>query len=256
MRVDHVTEAERHAYVDDRLPPDRRAAVEADLNAHPDERERLADYQALNEELRRLFDPLLEEPIPMALRLPPPVRRGRSVRFWLSRAAAIAGLLLLGGTLGWFAREQFGPSLLADRAFVQQALAAHAVYVPEIRHPVEVDASQRDHLVAWLTKRLNAPVRAPALETLGFQLLGGRLLPGDGRPAAQFMYEDGAGRRLTLYVRRGRDGHRETAFRIAEQDGVSAFYWIDGDLAYALIGDLDRLRLDQAARAVYQQLNP
>ena len=78
----------------------------------------------------------------------------------------------------------------------------------------------------------------------------------DGKPAAQFMYQDAGGRRLTLYVRRGLDGHHDTAFRFAEQDGVGAFYWVDGDLAYALIGDLDRPALDQAAHAVYRQLNP
>ena len=94
------------------------------------------------------------------------------------------------------------------------------------------------------------------LESLGFQLLGGRLLPADGQPAAQFMYQDGGGQRLTLYARRRLGGNCETAFRFAEQDGIGAFYWVDGDLAYALIGDLSRPMLDQVAHAVYRQLNP
>lgn len=137
-----------------------------------------------------------------------------------------------------------------------RALAAHAIFVPEVRHPVEVDAGQQQHLVAWLSKRLGVTIRAPMLESLGFQLLGGRLLPADGQPAAQFMYQDAGGRRLTLYARRGLGGNRETAFRFAEQDGIGAFYWVDGDLAYALIGDLSRPMLDQVAHAVYRQLNP
>ncbi|MER2531758.1 MAG: hypothetical protein ABTR54_09170 [Candidatus Competibacter sp.] len=103
-------------------------------------------------------------------------------------------------------------------------MAAHAIFVPEVCHPVGVDAGQQQHLVAWLSKRLSVTIRAPMLESLGFQLLGGRLLPADGQPAAQFMYQDGGGQRLTLYARRRLGGNRETAFRFAEQDGIGAFY--------------------------------
>ncbi|HHW77774.1 MAG TPA: anti-sigma factor [Xanthomonadaceae bacterium] len=249
-----VNEVELHAWVDGRLEPARHAAVEAYLEANPSERQRLTDYRAIDAELHRLFDPALNEPVPASLKLPP--ARRWTPRAWLARAAVAAGFMLFGGALGWFANEQLRQPLVADRAFVRQALAAHVVYVPEVRHPVEVDAGQQQHLVAWLSKRLGATVQAPALEALSFQLLGGRLLPADGKPAAQFMYQDAGGRRLTLYVRRGLDGNRETAFRFAEQDGIGAFYWVDGELAYALAGDLERPALDQVAHAVYQQLNP
>jgi len=254
MGAEPVTEADLHAYVDGRLEPAHHPAVEAYLAAHPDERQRLADYRAIDTELHRLFDPVLGDPVPTGLKLPP--ARRRAVPVWLARAAVAVGFTLFGGVLGWVAHERIRQPLGADRAFVRQALAAHVVYVPEVRHPVEVEADQQQHLVAWLSKRLGATVRAPALESLGFRLLGGRLLPADGKPAAQFMYQDAGGRRLTLYARSGLDGNRETAFRFAEQDGIGAFYWVDGALAYALIGDLDRPMLDRVAHAVYRQLNP
>ena len=56
------------------------------------------------------------------------------------------------------------------------ALGAHTVFVPEVRHPVEVKADEA-HLVRWLAKRVGADVRAPALGSMGWQLMGGRLLP-------------------------------------------------------------------------------
>ena len=119
--------------------------------------------------------------------------------------------------------------------------------------PVEVTASEEQHLVNWLSKRLGAGVRAPDLEPAGFALVGGRLLPGsDGGPAAQFMYEDQSGRRLTLYLRHAQWDSGETAFRDAERVGVSLFYWIDGPFGYALAGDLDRERLLEVARLVYR----
>ena len=66
-------------------------------------------------------------------------------------------------------------------------------------------ADQEAHLVAWLSKRLGTQLKIPQLSGLGFNLVGGRLLPGDQGPVAQFMYQDAQGQRLTLYVRTNRD---------------------------------------------------
>ncbi len=57
------------------------------------------------------------------------------------------------------------------------AVLAHAAYVPEVRHPVEVAAPEEQHLVAWLSKRLSTPIKRAVARTAGYQLLGGRLLP-------------------------------------------------------------------------------
>ena len=83
--------------------------------------------------------------------------------------------------------------------------------------------------------------------------MGGRLLPDRGQPAAQFMYEDGTGRRLTLYMRK-ESGLDNTAFRFAEGNGFGAFYWVDRPLAYAIAGRLSREELMTLATAVYGQL--
>ena len=74
--------------------------------------------------------------------------------------------------------------------FVRQAAGVHAVYQPEQRHPVEVGAARQDHLVQWLSKRLGRPLKVPVLSTQGFELVGGRLLPGDASARAQFMYQN------------------------------------------------------------------
>ena len=84
--------------------------------------------------------------------------------------------------------------------------------------------------------------------------MGGRLLPDqEGLPAAQFMYEDSSGRRLTLYVRK-ETGLNNTSFRFYERDGFGSFYWIDRPLAYALSGRVSRDELSGIANAVYAQL--
>jgi anti-sigma factor RsiW len=179
------------------------------------------------------------------------------------RAAALLALTLAGGSAGWVLRgalDSNGAPLLADTspgaALPLRAALAHAVYTPEVRHPVEVGADQEAHLVAWLSKRLGAPLKPPRLAAQGYQLEGGRLLPGQSGPVAQFMYRDAGGARLTLYVSTEQTHGRETGFRFAQEGDVGVFYWIDGKFGYALSGSLDKAALAKLANAVYAQLEP
>jgi anti-sigma factor RsiW len=243
------TENELQAYVDDQLPPDRRAAVEAHLAQSPEDAERLAAYREQGMRLRGLFSPVLDEPIPQRLTMLAPRRN-------LTRFAVAAVWLLLGAGLGWSAAVITERPALGAASFAHRAAVAHAVYSPEVRHPVEVGAEQQEHLVRWLSKRLGADLRPPVLTSNGFELVGGRLLPGDRGPVAQFMYQDARGRRLTLYVSRAPAGQADTAFRYSREDGVSVFYWIDASLGYALSAELPKTDLLDVATAVYKQLNP
>jgi anti-sigma factor RsiW len=116
------------------------------------------------------------------------------------------------------------PRRLAGK-ITNDAIAAHRIFSVELRHPVEVNADQEAHLVQSLSKRLGRELAEPDLASVGFRLMGGRLLPAEDGPAAQFMYENGTGGRLTLYLRTG-VGH-EAAFRYHEEGGIGAFYWSD-----------------------------
>jgi len=202
--------------------------------------------------LKKHFDPVATEPIParMYLRRPP----------WIGYAKA-AMLVAVGIAIGLaipYFRTAGVPVAAAQPAatFPMRAARAHLVYAPEVRHPVEVDATQQEHLVKWLSKRLALELKVPLLTGEGFELLGGRLLPGPEGPVAQFMYQDSAGKRLTLYVSKPNRADQPAAFRYAQEGPVSVFYWIDRDCGYALSGELDRPTLTRVATAVYRQLEP
>ena len=248
-----MTEADLHGYVDGVLPEAHCAEVEAYLSARPQDAERVQAYQKQNEALHRLFDPVIDEPVPERLRAPLNVRRSPfSLRY---AAAAVAGMVL-GGVIGWQldGLRQSGSAKSAE--FARRAAIAHIVYSPEVRHPVEVGADQEKHLTNWLSKRLGTHLRVPHLGSLGYTLVGGRLLPGDRGPVAQFMYQDGRGQRLTLYVRTNPENAHETAFRFAQENNVGVFYWIDQKLGYALSGEIDKAELLRVATTVYRQINP
>jgi anti-sigma factor RsiW len=252
-----ITEAELHAYVDGGLAANRRAEVESWLAARPEEAERVAAYRRLSEELRARYQPVLAEPIPAKL-----MHAWRRRPRW--RAAALAAVwvglgVAAGGYAGWQLHAlRAAPVAVADGAVMaRRAAVAHAVYSPEVRHPVEVGADQEQHLVAWLSKRLGVKLRAPNLIEAEMSLVGGRLLPGETGPVAQFMYQTERGRRLTLYVRAETAPHRETAFRYARENNVGVFYWIERHCAYAIAStDLNKEELLRVATMVYKQLEP
>lgn len=244
-----VTEAELQAYVDGRLDGARRAAVEAYLAANPAQAEKVRAYALQNEQLHRLFDATLDEPVPEALRVRPAQSTPRPLRYAMLLTATLVGTML-----GWTLRGERAPTIV--QTMPQRAAMAHLVYAPEVMHPVEVRASEEEHLVKWLSKRLGGPVHAPQLSDVGFELVGGRLLPDQTGPAAQFMYQDARGERLTLYVRQAQKGNRETAFRYAQEGKVGVFYWVEGPFGYALSGEFERSQLLRVAENVYRAFNP
>ena len=245
-----ISESDLHAYLDGELEPSRRDEVDAHVASQPEEAARVAAYERLNEALRARYDSVLDEPVPPNLLRPRKAPR-------VLRYAAVVGWLALGGFAGW---QLHGWHAGEDRAsappWARRAAVAHIVYSPEVRHPVEVGADQEDHLVAWLSKRLGTPLKIPHLNGVGYALVGGRLLPGEQGPAAQFMYQDAQGQRLTLYVRSHREQSRETAFRFAQDGSIRVFYWIDRGLGFALSAELEKDELLRVANAVYRQLNP
>ena len=262
------------AWLDQELGNAERAEVDAWLANHPEDVEHVRRWTADRDLLRALLrddaTPSLDEPVAEALRQLV-LGQGRAHRGWRDAmgwrmAAAASGLLLTGGVIGaalmWQA-QRAPQSAAASRAleWVQRAAVAHAVYAPEVRHPVEVNTTegnadeqrkQEEHLARWLTKRLAMPVKLFDLRAQGFELVGGRLLPDVNTPSAQLMYQNTSGQRVTVYLRKP-DAHTPAAFRFERQGELSLFYWVDGPTGYALVGPLPRERLLAMAESIYRQ---
>ena len=252
--MNRISEDDLHAYADGLLETARRAEVEAWLAAHPDDAERIHAWIAQNRALHAAFDEVLNEPLPLELVRAASGRRTKSMQWYRVVAAVfvVTGAGLLGYGIGL--NNAGAPAQYAT--LPQAAAIAHVVYSPEERHPVEVEAQHAEHLVAWLSKRLGHELHAPDFKNQGFELLGGRLLPGETGPVAQFMYQDGLNRRITLYVRRDDAKQAETSFRHAREDGVEVFYWVDRGLGYALSGNVDQAEMGRIADAAYRQISP
>lgn len=278
---DSERDADLHAAADGRIEPADQARVDARLADNPDEAATVYAYRLLNARLHDRFDAVLDEPVPPHLLAvinggSTPAAGGRpGWRSGLLRLAASVALLIVGGAGGWLLHDRMAPPptalVKADATFANKAIGAHNVFAAEVRHPVEVPATEEAHLVAWLSKRLGTPLRAPDLNDAGFALVGGRLLADRNLPVAQIMYQNAAGRRLTLYLRSTEAAATyavasqsakaplapppAAAFHFVEQDGVAAFYWIDAAFSYALVAPLDRPQMLEIATKVYAALD-
>ena len=265
----------------------------------------IAHWTTQRTRLQALHTDLLNAPVPEAL-LASALRavghKEKQTQWW--RWGGMAASVLVAFVLGWTGRSQWASQTPGNnlggtpahrdtqlaaapaQRFAQQAAVAHAVYQPEVRHPVEVAAAQQEHLVQWLSKRLGLQLKLPVLAADGYELVGGRLLPGDTGARAQFMYQNSQGERITLYLggltptdyavataarpvdKDGKDGQpappgtnssaaeATTAFQFTQEGPVPSFYWTDAGFGYALSGQLSRTELLNLATTVYRQLQP
>lgn len=262
-----IGEDDLQALVDDRLSPERRRIVESWLVDHPDVAARVEAQRADRDALRARLAAKAAEPIPARLRVAA-LRSSRRIRFLHGAASIAAGLaLFVAGALVDRLSLALAPSPTGSTVQTAQPLppparadrlagiaeVAHRTFVVEVVHPVEVDASREAHLVQWLSKRLGRPLAAPDLAPFGWKLMGGRLLTAGEGPAAQLMYEDGTGHRLTVWITAGEEGR--TAFRYRADGTNSTFAWIDDGFGFAVTAPLDRERLLAIAEAVHHRLD-
>ncbi|RTZ66886.1 MAG: hypothetical protein DSZ29_02200 [Aquificaceae bacterium] len=248
-----IQEHELHAYVDNQLDDERVKAVEKWLKNNPHDAQKVFDWQGQNIAINKYFDDEKYQQIPHQFDVKKLSQQNRRYQFQL---AASVMMMLFTGLIGWFSHAYYQSEsiqIAENYNFVSPAVSAYKVYSVDIKHPVEISADKEKHLVKWLSNRLGKPLSTPQLSSLGYQLVGGRLLAVKQGPAAQFMFENKAGKRITLFISNN-PSLQTASFHFTEEQQVKSFYWVDKNLSYALSGDISRQELLALSHLVYQQL--
>jgi anti-sigma factor RsiW len=247
-----------HAFADGQLGEAERTTVERFLASNPNAAADVAGWKRQNEAISALFPPLTEEPVPDRLKPQAIARdiRTRRAQGFRNIAAAIV-LLALGSGIGWSGRDYLLPAEAASDRLIDEAFSAHALYVKEQLHAVEVPANA-PNLMRWLSNRITTPIDAPNLTAQGFTLLGGRLLPGDydGKdpsPAAQLMYENASAQRVTLYITAALPDRKEV-WHFENRNGVEAYYWSNDLVTCTIVSDLPEADIKMLGKKVFEQL--
>jgi len=250
-----IDDVDLSAYLDGELDPAARQRVAAAIEGSGLVARRAELFGGVDRAVARYADAMAAAALParLCVRRMAAERRARRTRRMATLAAALA-LILVGAGGGWLGHGLFHRQSFAVRHFVEAATAAYQVYSVEIRHPVEVAREDRGHMVAWLSKRIDHRLPAPSLDAEGFRLVGGRLLPTRrGGAAAQVMYEDAEGRRVTLYAARNDSGARQAIrFFKADFSDAETAYWFEPEIGYALTGTVDRETLLKLANAILE----
>ena len=281
-------EADLHSYVDGQMDLGRRASFIQALAADPAMRAKVEGWKRQNDALTATFGPVLAEQVPVRL-LPTSVVRdspraavldarpeaaagpqpadlgpsrpasgvvAASICAFLAGAALSYGAALFGLGPGMYASKVSVESAipLGRRALPLRAYEAHQTYVTDLKHPVEVPASDEAHLLKWIQHRLSMPIRIPDLRPQGWNLLGGRVLPGELGPAAFLIYGNGV-ERLGLYVARTNTAQSESYSVYDNGAGLaSVAYWVDEPVGYALTTSRDSSWLERNGAALYQSV--
>lgn len=233
--------------IDGQLSAEEQVRLEQHLEAHPQDGERITQMQRQSDLIRGAV------PEPSAAHLRQLRDRADRTASPPLRMAASVAIFALGLGAGYMLQSGSGNVPNDLMQFAQTAKNAHALYVSEVLHPVEVAASQKDHLQTWLSNRLGAAIIAPQLGESGYRLIGGRLLPSGTQASALFMYENAQGDRLSLIATHG-GGQDKQSFRYKEEDGYLTVFWQDGPWRYSLVGARPRETMDEIAREVHGQL--
>ena len=146
--------------------------------------------------------------------------------------------------------DQSAVAAAAARTTTAAAIEAYRVYSVEVRHPVEV-AAARKHISCNGCRsgsggRWSCPIWRGRFSADGRAAAARRTAP-----AAQLMYQDGKGTRLTVYLRAG--FRRRDRLPLQRENGIGTFYWSDDGFGYAITAKADRAMLLKIAEIIYRQ---
>jgi len=229
-----VCDAELVAFAEGRLGRRAGRRVAAHLRAHPADADRVRAYIEQDARLRRLYDPVLQEPVPARLRhlLAPPeadgaARRGLATLGLAGAALAVAALLVLlgpggaervGGLLGPVAEGGETPEVpptpspLAGTAGAEARAGRASGFAEAV---LAARAAERDAVSGGAAAGPRGPVgsggyvghateaapsgAAPDLSGLGLVRVSVRELERGGHTFTEWSYRDARGARVALY---------------------------------------------------------
>lgn len=248
------TERDIHMALDGELPAEERSQFEAWLVSNPEMKARHDRLSADMTRLRESVAGVVDEPVPARLRTLVETGHHNSAVSWLNRRAivAAAAIFVVGGIAGYFAGTSLPLGGRPEEQLVELAIGAFATFPAHLPRAVEVGGQDRGYLDGWLSKRTGLKVVAPDLSGEGFELLGGRILPGIQAPAALLVYKDEAGNQLSIYMT-PQPGEKIRGM-YGEEGGPSAIFWLDRGFGCAIVSRLPKDRMTEVARNAWRQL--
>jgi anti-sigma factor RsiW len=232
-----------HAYCDGELDPVTARAIERQIALRPE----LAAERARIEAVR---DMLHGQRAGRAAPVRKSRRLDRALGFvrgqWprMRQAGAMAACAALSCGLTWLVATRSAPDSLL------QELAANHTRALLASRITDVPSSDRHMVKPWLSARSAIAPRVVDLTTDGFPLLGGRLDIIHRIPVATLVY--GERKHILSLTALPQMAAQSTPRGLSKIDGLNAFGWSAGDVAYWVISDVDSADLEDFANRFRQ----
>jgi anti-sigma factor RsiW len=262
-----------HLFLDRELAPEDQAALEAHLEACARCRADLQLLERTRAKLRAMAESTDVAPSALVDKIAGDVgrvaRRERRGRLLWAAPLVVATAALIIALFSLFGGADRAPEPLV----LQESVDVHTLDVP-----VDVASPDPQRVEKFLAPRLGVNVRVPRLDGAGLSLAGGRVVSVDNRRAAQLVYEDGLGAKVSVLAVPDKDrrmaaalsgqtppptarGAAVTQAGFVEQvpepiggrvrkDGHAVRLWHDGEVLYTLVGALDDEGMDRISRAL------
>jgi anti-sigma factor RsiW len=161
--------------------------------------------------------------------------------------------MLAAGFTGWVIGQRGQPTSWPMHASVNQTMVTEErpYFISNSDSDQAVDPAMQETTqpLDWLSHQVAVSLQLPDLTSQGFTLVEKRLVAANDPQAVQVIYATSSGRRLSLFLRtRWQD--ETPQIRFAEHDGVTIVYWLEGPLAYALAGQLDRQEMAEVVQTL------
>ncbi|TCR81456.1 anti-sigma factor [Rhizobium sp. BK376] len=254
MSVRPITEDDLQAFVDGALDDARKAEIATYIEAHPDVSARVKSYADQRLNLRAIFDPIVDEPVPTHLNLAHMIagRRSRRLPAW-GMAAAATVLLVAGGSGGWFMRGAYQPAGQGMGMLAHEASNSYSVYASDQMRPVELRADDMPELVDWATQRLGHKPVLPDLSKSGYRLMGGRILSTSAGAGLMLMYDNDRGTRLVMLTR-PMVADQNMPMTVNSEGNMPGWTWAADGMGYSLVGPMPAETLHPLADDIKQQM--
>ena len=239
------------AYLDGEVTPAARAEIEAhlkdcaacraELAARGDFSRRLkagASYHEAPEGvIRSLAARLPESGKVLPLAPPVPIRSREAVWRPMALAASFLLAILVSGGTGYFA------SLPAEGDRITQQVVDDHVRSLLAGHLTDVLSTDQHTVKPWFNGRIDTAPPVHDFAAQGFALEGGRLDYLDHRPVAALVYRHGK-HPINLFVWAD-PSQREGLPSVTQLQGYNIRHWMDGDMSFWLVSDVEADALAQ-----------
>jgi len=247
-----LTDEDINAFIDGELEEARSLAVAALIAESPELSERVERLMLDKDMIARVYGPLIEQPVPDALRRMvtghrPTAEPARAPRRFLPVAMALAAAIVAAVLVYPKIAGVEGDPLVAE------ALAVRSGEVHAERQYADIDVSAEATRDGLVQAALAVPVKVPNLEKAGFKLVGISAYPDkNGHKALQLSYRDRSGTLFTMYMRQTAGGDR---FELSARNNMQVCVWQNDDLSVVMLGEMPAHEMLKVATATYADLN-